>query len=655
MTTSVPPADPPRLGRRIVRLFRPHWGVLTVILAMILITSVLSVISALLVRRVFDHALFVRGGPDLSVLYPLVAALIAIPIVNGVLNVAQAYLTEVVGNRVLQELRDRLFEHLEQLSLAFYTATRSGEVQSRLANDVGGVQTTITSTASSVVSNIVTLVSSVVAMLLLSPLLTAISLAATPVFVLFSGRVGRARRKARREAQVSLAAMGSITQETLSVSGILLAKVFGRQQHEVDRYRAENANQAELQIRQAIVGRSFFAVTQAFFGISPALVYLVAGLQGTSGDLSAGTLVAFTTLQTRLLFPINQLLQVSVDVQSSLALFGRIFELIDLRPRITDRPDALDVDASDIRGEVALDDVSFRYGGGEDGGAPAPEEALRDVSILVAPGQLAALVGPSGAGKTTISYLIPRLYDVEKGAVTIDGRDVRELTAATIAHAVGVVTQESYLFGGTVRENISYGRPTATDEEIVAAAKAAFIHDRITALEHGYDTVVGERGYRFSGGERQRLAIARVILEDPPILVLDEATSALDTESERVVQQALESLIQRRTTIAIAHRLSTIRNADVIFAVEDGTIVERGTHDELLAQGGLYARLYAEQFGNGAVEAHCSDGVILANGQPCRPSSQRRRSDVQVPALALSEPPHPIAEVPPELRAVLST
>ena len=269
--------------------------------------------------------------------------------------------------------------------------------------------------------------------------------------------------------------------------------------------------------------------------------------------------------------------------------------------------------------------MSFRYGGGEDGGPPAPEEALHDVSMLVSPGQLAALVGPSGAGKTTISYLIPRLYDVEKGAVTIDGHDVRDLTAATIARAVGVVTQESYLFGGTVRENISYGRPDATDEEIVAAAKAAFIHDRITALEHGYDTVVGERGYRFSGGERQRLAIARVILEDPPILVLDEATSALDTESERVVQRALESLIQRRTTIAIAHRLSTIRNADVIFAIENGTIVERGTHDELLAQGGLYARLYEEQFGNGVVEAHCSDGVILANGHPCRPSSRRPR------------------------------
>src|SRR3954454_17000765 len=654
MNASVPSADPPNLGPRIVRLFRPHRSVLALIVAMILVTSVLSVISALLVRRVFDHALFVAGGPDLGVLYPLVAALIAIPIVNGALNVAQTYLTEVVGNRVLEELRNRLFEHLERLSLAFYTATRSGEVQSRLANDVGGVQTTITSTASTEVSNVVPVGSSVVAMLVLSPLLTAISLVATPVFVLFSRRVGRARRAARRDAQASLAARGSITQETLSVSGVLLAKVFGRQAHEIDRYRAENAHQAGLQIRQAIVGRSFFAVTQAFFGISPALVYLVAGLQGAHGDLSAGTLVAFTTLQTRLLFPINQLLQVSVDVQSSLALFGRIFELLDLRPQITDRPEALDIDTGEIRGEVALEHVGFRYGGGEDGGAPAPQEALRDVSMSVSPGQLAALVGPSGAGKTTISYLIPRLYDVEQGAVRIDGHDVRDVTAATIGRAGGVVRQESYLFGGPGRANISYGRPTATDDEIVAAAKAAFIHERITQLEHGYDTVVGERGYRFSGGERQRLAIARVILEDPPILVLDEASSALDSESERVVQQALESLIQRRTTIAIAHRLSTIRNADVIFAIENGTIVERGTHDELLAQGGLYARLYEEQFGNGVVEAHCSDGVILANGHPCRPSSQRPRPDAPVPALAATEPPW-VGEVPAELRTVLTT
>ncbi len=654
MTTITGHAEPSRLGRRILALFKPYRGELALIAAMILAASVLSVISALLVRRVFDQALFVRGGPDLGALYPLVAGLIAIPIANGVLNVAQTYLTEVVGNRVLQDLRDRLFEHLERLSLAFYTATRSGEVQSRLANDVGGVQTTITSTASTVVSNVVTLFSSVVAMLVLSPLLTAISLAVTPMFVLFSRRVGRARRAARRDAQASLASMGSITQETLSVSGILLAKVFGRQEREVGRYRTENANQAALQVRQAMVGRSFFAITQAFFGISPALVYLVAGLQGTHGDLSAGTLVAFTTLQSRLLIPINQLLQVSVDVQSSLALFGRIFELIDLQPTITDRLDALALDPAEIRGEVALEHVSFRYGSGEQGGPLAVDDALRDASMLVSPGQLAALVGPSGAGKTTISYLIPRLYDVERGAVKIDGHDVRDLTAATIAAAVGVVTQESYLFGGTVRENLRYGRPQATDQEVVAAAKAAYIHDRIIALEQGYDTVVGERGYRFSGGERQRLAIARVILADPPILILDEATSALDTESERVVQQALEALMQRRTTIAIAHRLSTIRNADVIFAIDHGEIVEHGTHAELLARGGVYARLYQEQFGDGAIEAHCSDGVILANGHACRPSSQRSRHPANVPSRVDGGQPELVADLPPELRAALT-
>jgi ATP-binding cassette subfamily B protein len=645
--------DSAPLGRRILALFAPHRGALSLLAAIIVFTSVLSVISALLVRQVFDKGLFVRGGPDLKALIPLVAALIAIPVINGVLNIVQTYLTESVGNRVLQELRDRLFGHLERLSLAFFTSTRSGEVQSRLANDVGGVQDTITSTASSVVSNVVTVISSVVAMVILSPLLTLISLAVVPAFVLFSRRVGAARRAARREAQVSLASMGSITQETLSVSGILLAKVFGRQGREIARYRDENARQASLQVHQAMVGRSFFAVTQAFFGISPAIVYLVAGLQGTHGALSAGTLVAFTTLQTRLLMPINQLLQVSVDVQSSLALFGRIFELIDLTPQITDRPGALTLGVEDIRGEVALENVTFRYGGGEGNGEPAPDVALRGVSLQVQPGQLAALVGPSGAGKTTISYLVPRLYDVEDGAVTIDGHDVRDLSGPTIATAVGVVTQESYLFGGTVADNLRYGRPDATDEQVEAAARAAFIHDRIMALEHGYETVVGERGYRFSGGERQRLAIARVILEDPPILILDEATSALDTESERVVQRALETLMARRTTIAIAHRLSTIRSADVIFAIDGGHLVEHGTHDELLAQGGLYARLYEEQFGDGVIEAHCSDGVILASGEPCRPSSPRQPARGNGSTAGNGRPREPLAELPTELRTAL--
>ena len=467
-------------------------------------------------------------------------------------------------------------------------------------------------------------------MLVLSPLLTAISLAATPVFVLFSRRVGRARRKARGDAQASLAVMGSITQETLSVSGILLAKVFGRQEHEVDRYRAENANQANLQTRQAIVGRSFFAVTQAFFGISPALVYLVAGLQGTHGDLSAGTLVAFTTLQSRLLIPINQLLQVSVDVQSSLALFGRIFELIDLQPRITDRPDALAWPRTRFAARSRSSTCGFDMAAARTADR-RPQRKRCGASRCVSPlGSSRRWLGPPGRAKRRLVPDTPALRRREGGCQNRRSRRARPHRRDDRPRGRRGHSRELSVRRHRAREHQlrAAGRHRRGDR---CRRESRVIHDRIIALEHGYDTLVGERGYRFSGGERQRLAIARLILEDPPILVLDEATSALDTESERVVQRALESLIQRRTTIAIAHRLSTIRNADVIFAIDNGTIVERGTHDELLAQGGLYARLYEEQFGNGVVEAHCSDGVILANGEPCRPSSQRPRPDGQVP------------------------
>jgi ATP-binding cassette, subfamily B, bacterial len=617
-------AESDRLWRRIVALFRPYRPRVALIVAVIVVSSGLSVVGAVLIKVVFDDALFPRGGPNLPLLFELVAVLIAIPIATGGLNIVQTYYTNWVGNRVMRDLRDRLFGHLERMSLAFFTGTRTGEVQSRLANDVGGVQTTITETASSVVSNVVVVASTIVAMLILSPTLTLLSVATVPVFVVLSNRVGRVRRDARRETQVSLAEMSAITQESLSVSGVLLTKVFGRQDREIDRYGTENARQADLQVRQAMTGRGFFAVIQAFFGIAPALLYLVAGLElhGGSG-LSAGTIVAFTTLQTRLLQPIIQLLQVSVDVQSSVALFARVFEYLDLRPEISDHPGALALPSGEVRGEVELERVSFAYGPGEGAGqnGSAPRHwALREVSLRVEPGQLAALVGPSGAGKTTISYLVPRLYEAIEGAVRIDGHDVRELTLASIAEICGVVTQESYLFHASVRDNLRYGRPDATDAQVEQAARAAYIHNRITELDDGYDTVVGERGYRFSGGERQRLAIARVILKDPKVLVLDEATSALDTESERIVQRALESVMEGRTTIAIAHRLSTIRAADVIFVLDHGQVVEHGSHDHLIQQGGLYARLYEEQFGSGAVQAFCSDGIVLADGRCVRPA-----------------------------------
>ena len=622
--------ETPGLGKRVVGLFRPYRGRVAVIAIAIVFASTLGIAIPFLTEAVFDNALFVPGGPDLPLLYLLVGAMIGVTIVTAAIGVWQTYHATVLGNMVMRDLRDRLFAHLQSMQLGFFTSTKTGAIQSRLGNDVGGVQSVVTDTASTILSNVVTVAASLIGMLLLSWRLTLVALALMPVFILLQIRVGRVRRRIAASTQASLSDMSAITQEALSVSGVLLAKVFNRESQEIARYREENARQAKLQVRQTMTGQSFFALVQAFFGITPAAVYLVAGLAiggvlGGGAGLSAGTIVAFTTLQTRLLFPVVQLLRVAVDVQTSLALFARIFEYLDLKPTIVDAPGAVDIPKAAVKGDIRFDGVWFRYPApvvtGSDADIRAVDEAdasptwaLQDITLHIRPGQLAAVVGPSGAGKTTLSYLVPRLYDVDRGSVQVDDHDVRSLRLSSLANLVGMVTQETYLFHGTIRDNLRYADEDATDAQIEVAARAANIHDRIVSFDDGYDTVVGERGYRLSGGERQRLAIARVILKDPRLLVLDEATSALDTTSERLVQNALETVMRDRTTIAIAHRLSTILSADVIFVIDRGRLVEQGTHTELLGRGGLYAGLYQEQFAGGRVQARCLDGVVMSDG-----------------------------------------
>jgi ATP-binding cassette subfamily B protein len=647
----------PHTARRVARTFKPYRNRVLVVAGLIVITSALGVINPILIKVIFDTALFpttqVNGvtvalPPDLSRLYVLVAIMIAIPIISGGLGIAQTYWANVVGQRVMQDFRNALYGHLQHMPLRFFTNTRTGEIQSRLSNDVGGVEDVVTNTASSILSNVVILISTLVAMVIISWQLTVLSLFMTPLFMWLTVKVGRARQQVAASTQQSLAEISAISEETLSVSGILLSKVFGRQRHEIERFRTENQRLADLQIRQQMIGRSFFAVVQIFFSITPALVYLVGGWVAaghfSSATITAGDIVAFTTLQSRLFFPIGQMLQVSVDIHTSFALFDRIFEYLDMPHDIVDPPDAKALPPHDVQGEVAFRHVFFRYderrpeseiAGPEEAGeadalAAIPTDAvpvvpladvepaengqarewtLEDVDFRIEPGQLAALVGPSGAGKTTVTYLVPRLYDVVDGGVEIDGVDVRGIRLESLGQIIGMVTQETYLFHTTIRQNLLYGRPDALQDEIEAAAKAAFIHDRIMELPEGYETVVGERGYRMSGGEKQRLAIARVILKDPRILVLDEATSSLDTTSERLVQEALKPLMRGRTTIAIAHRLSTILAADVIFVLDRGQVVERGTHSALIRQGGLYAQLYEQQFAAGDEEASGPGGA----------------------------------------------
>ena len=567
--------------RRILRLFRPYRARLGAVSGLIVVSAILGAASPFLLREVFDVAIPDKREGLLSV---LVLGMIAIAVVTGALGVVQTLLSNQVGQHVMHDLRAAVYRHLQRLSLAFFTRTRTGEVQSRISNDIGGVEDVLTSTATSVASNATTVIATVVAMFLLDWRLAAFSLALLPVFVWLTRRVGEQRRKISATRQESMAAISSLVQESLSVSGILLGKTMGRSAELAGRFEDESQRLAELEVRARMAGRWMMASIQTTFTVMPALVYWFGGLAVARGSeaITLGTLVAFTTLQARLFFPIGSLLGVSVDVQSSLALFDRVFEYLDQTVDIEEGTGEL---PHPLAGAVALEDLWFRY-----------DEAawtLEGVSFEVPPGTTTALVGETGSGKTTVGYLVARLYDATNGRVAIDGVDVRDLSFDALAEAVGVVSQETYLFHATVRENLRFAKPGASDEEIEEAAAAAQIHELISTLPEGYDTVVGERGYRFSGGEKQRIAIARTILRNPPILVLDEATSSLDTQTERLVQEALEQLAAGRTTIAIAHRLSTIRDADQIVVLDRGQVAEVGTHEELLARGGRYAALLA--------------------------------------------------------------
>ena len=570
---------------RILRLFKPYGARLSFVAGLIVVSAALGVIPAFLLKDLLNNVLTKGTSMDTTELNVLIAGMVAIPIITGAIGVAQVWQSNLIGQQVMHDLRTAVYVHLQRLSLRFFTATRTGEVQSRIANDIGGVQTVVTTTATSIVSNFTTVITTSIAMILLDWRLAVAAFVLLPLFVLITRRVGRIRRELAASTQISLADISSLVEESLSVSGVLLAKTMGQTGELATRFRGESERLADLQLRQRMAGRWAMASIQATFAIMPALVYGVAGHLIASGNtsISIGTVVAFTTLQTRLFFPLSSLLSVQTDVQSSLALFERVFEYLDLPVEIDERPDAVELDRSRVEGKLEFDRVAFDY--------EAERPTLRDISFVAEPGTKVALVGETGSGKTTVGYLAARLYEPSAGAVRIDGHDLRDLTFESLRDAIGVVSQETYLFHGSVRENLLFARPGATDEELEAAAQAARIHDHLMSLPDGYNTVVGERGYRFSGGEKQRLAIARAILRDPPVLVLDEATSALDVETERAVQDALDRLSEGRTTLVIAHRLSTIRDADQILVLDGGRIVERGTHGELVELGGRYAAL----------------------------------------------------------------
>ena len=604
---------------RILRLFKPYRVRLSTVLVLIVVSAGLNMLPPFLLRDVLDVAI---PRDDDGLLMALVAGMIVIALATGAIGVGQTWLSNVVGQQVMHDLRSQVYRHLQRLSLAFFTRTRTGEVQSRIANDIGGVQSVVTNTATSIASNLTTVIATVIAMLLLDWRLALFSLALLPFFVLLARRVGRQRKAIASHRQGAMSDIASLVQESLSVSGILLAKTMGRSSALAGDFERESSRLAGLEVSSRMAGRWVMASIQTSFAVMPALVYLFAGLSADA--ISIGTLVAFTTLQTRVFWPIQSLLNVGVEIQTSTALFARVFEYLDLPVEIDEGARRLER----VRGDIAFEDVWFRYerpgdaepeeddsaiattaaaseaarelvAENEDGEAEEPRGerwVLRGVSIDLPAGTRTAIVGETGSGKTTLGYLAARLYEPERGSVRLDGVDLRELTFASLADAVGVVSQETYLLHASVRENLRFARRDASDEELESAARAARIHDTIASLPDGYDTVVGERGFRFSGGEKQRIAIARTILRNPPVLILDEATSALDVQTERAVDEALGRLSEGRTVLVIAHRLSTVREADQIVVLDGGQVAELGSHEELMRLGGRYAAMVARDF-----------------------------------------------------------